>query len=105
MRILERTDQLDESDDPANFVEKGQRWYERWTAELRKNYWELFDVSQQIVDHEATYFRNLNAEGNAARQLPDEIEASDLYLAYREDAPTRSGPSSFDDGEWLISLC
>lgn len=95
MRILERTDQLDESDDPSNFVEKGQRWYERWTAELRNNYWELFDVSQQIVDYEAIY------EG---LQLPGKIEASDLYLAYREDAPTRSGSSRFDDGEWLILL-
>ena len=99
MRILERTDQLDESDDPENFVEKGQRWYERWTTELRKNYWELFDVSQQIVDHEAAYAA-LTPGRNKER-----LDGSDLYLAYREDAPTRSGSSSFDDGEWLISLC
>ena len=97
-RILERTDQLDEADDPTNFVEKGQRWYERWTGKLRSNYWDLFDVPQQIVDHESGY------AGLTPGPANEPLEASDLYLAYREDAPTRSGSSTFDDGEWLISL-
>ncbi len=98
LRILERTDQLDEADDPADFVAKGQRWYERWTTQLRSNYWTLFDVSRQIVDGEATYAALTPGAGG------ERLETSDLYLAYREDTPTRSGPSAFDDGGWLVLL-
>ena len=98
LRILERTDQLNESDDPANFVEKGQRWYERWTTDLRSRYWELFDVSQQIIDNEAAFAAmNVGAGGEA-------LETSDLYSAFREDAPTTAASSSFNQGAWVLLL-
>jgi hypothetical protein len=98
LRILERTDQLNEADDPSNFVEKGERWYERWAGDLRNRYWELFDVSAQIVDGETTY-AGLNPGAGGER-----LDASDLYSAFREDEPTRSGSSTIDDGAWLVLL-
>lgn len=98
LRILERTGQLDEAGDPADFVAKGERWYDRWTGALRANYWALFDVSRQIADQEAVY------AGMTPGPAGERLETSDLYLAYREDAPTRAGPSSFDDGVWLALL-
>ena len=98
MRILERTGQLDEPGDPANFVDKGIRWYERWVAEHRGNYRELFDVPQQIADYEATYAgMNVGPAGEA-------LETSDLYAALSENAPTTSGPATFDAGAWLALL-
>lgn len=98
LRILERTDQLNEADDPADFVAKGQRWYERWTTALRDQYWTLFGVSRQIVDAEAAYAAM--TPGRAGERL----DGSDLYMAYREDAPTRPGTSRFDEAEWLALL-
>ena len=98
LRILERTDQLNASDDPADFVEKGERWYERWTTELRDAYWQLFDVSQQIVAQERAYAAmNVGPNGEA-------LETSDLYSAFREDAPTVAGPSNAGADEWLVLL-
>ena len=98
LRILERTDQLADASDPASFIDKGQRWYERWTTNLRDGYWELFDVSQQIV----------NNEGNYAAMTPgsndEPLETSDLYSAFREDAPTVAGSSSVGADEWLLLL-
>jgi hypothetical protein len=98
LRVLERTDQLDTADDPESFIEKGQRWYERWTTELRDNYWPLFNVSQQIADRENTYAgMNVGPRGEA-------LETSDLYSAFAEDAATVAGASSVDPGEWLVLL-
>jgi hypothetical protein len=98
LRILERTDQLNASDDPADFVEKGERWYERWTTELRDAYWQLFDVSQQIVAQESAYAAmNVGPNGEA-------LETSDLYSAFREDTPTVAGPSNVGVDEWLVLL-
>ena len=98
MRILERTDQLQASDDPSNFLGKGQRWYVRWKDKFRKNYWELFNVSQQIRDYESTYASmNVGPSGEA-------LETSDLYAPFGEDAPTRSGSSVFDESAWLVLL-
>jgi hypothetical protein len=98
IRILERTGQLDAADDPSDFVERGERWYERWTTELRDGYWELFDVSQQIVAQEAVYATMTpGANGEA-------LETSDLYSAFLEDTPTSSGSSNAGADEWLLLL-
>ncbi len=98
MRILERTDQLQESGDPVNFVDKGKRWYVRWKNEFRKNYWELFDVPQQIKKNESDYASmNVGPAGEA-------LETSDLYAPFSEDTPSRSGSSNFDEGAWLALL-
>jgi hypothetical protein len=98
LRILERTDQLNEPDDPADFVARGQRWYERWTTTLRDQYWRLFDVSRQIADEETAYGALTPGPGG------ERLDTSDLYLAYREDSPTGAGPSRIDDGAWLLLL-
>lgn len=98
LRILERTDQLQASGDPADFVEKGQVWYTRWEKELRNIYWDLFDVSQQIQDYERSYAgMNVGPSGEA-------LETSDLYASFDEDAPTIPGLSMFDESEWLVML-
>lgn len=98
MRILERTGQLQESDDPANFVDKGRHWYGRWKDELRKKYWELFDVSRQIKDYERSY------AGMRVGPAGEALETSDLYAPFGEDAPTNSGYSIFDESVWLVLL-
>ncbi|MDD1628687.1 MAG: hypothetical protein LUQ26_14655, partial [Methylococcaceae bacterium] len=98
MRILERTDQLQEHGDPTNFVDKGERWYVRWRDELRKKYWELFEVSQQIQDYESYYASmSVGPSGEA-------LETSDLYAPFGEDAPTKPGSSIFDENVWLALL-
>lgn len=98
LRILERTDQLNDAGDPADFVARGERWYERWTASLREHYRTLFDVPRQIVDSEASYAGMTPGPGG------ERLDSSDLFVPYREDEPTRPGPSSFDDGVWLMLL-
>ena len=63
LRILEKTDQLLEAGDPSDVTAQGIEWYARWVAELRPNYYEIFDVAAQIADAEARY-----AALNARRQ-------------------------------------
>jgi hypothetical protein len=98
LRILERTDQLNAPDDPAEFIQKGERWHERWTTDLRDAYWQLFDVSRQIVTQERAYAAmRVGPHGEA-------LETSDLYSAFREDRPTVPGPSNAGVDEWLVLL-
>jgi hypothetical protein len=55
IRLLEKTDQLLEPDDPADITAQGQAWYTRWVRELRANYLELYEVPGQISKLEADY--------------------------------------------------
>lgn len=100
MRILERTDQLEEPTDPADFVQRGQIWYARWKSKLRNNYWSLFDVPRQIQEYEANYATMLvGPEGEA-------LETSDLYSPFKKDTDTHvhSVPLSLDASIWLVLL-
>lgn len=99
LRILEKTDQLYEPGDPLDLAEAGKDWYWRWVGELRAKYWDLFDVPQQIVSQEAVYgAMTFGADGKL-------LEGSDLYIAFRENAPSESGSApAFDAGAWLVTL-
>lgn len=99
LRILEKTDQLEQPGDPDDIVAAGRTWYGRWEDDLRTNYWDLFDVPRQIADQEAVY--GAMTFGTEAKLL----ERSDLYVAFGEDAPSRRGPSPpFNAAAWLLTL-
>ncbi len=98
IRIWERTSQMKESDQPSNFVERGQYWYDRWIEEWRANYFSLFNVEQQIIDREADY-ANQNPGKNGER-----LDSSDLYTPYTSEMTVSSGNSEFDEGAWLLNL-
>ncbi|HHJ15495.1 MAG TPA: hypothetical protein ENJ80_02240 [Gammaproteobacteria bacterium] len=106
MRILERTDQLQEPTDPADFVERGQIWYARWKSELRDNYWSLFGVSEQIRDYEAAY------AGMRVGPAGEALEMSDLYAPFDADTHTHAHTHThththspgLDAGMWLVLL-
>ena len=59
---------------------------------------DLILVANPPSDEEAAYAAL--TPGPAGERL----DSSDLYLAYREDAPTGPGPSRMDDGAWLLLL-
>lgn len=99
LRILEKTDQLQQDGDPPDIVEAGGVWYDRWVGELRAKYWDLLDVPQQIADQEQVYAGMTLGKDNRP------LEVSDLYVPFAEDAPVRRGrPPTLDDGAWLLTL-
>jgi len=73
LRILEKTDQLLEEGDPADVTSQGITWYARWLERLRSNYYQLFDVAQQIADAEARY------AGLTPGRNKEPLWQSDLY--------------------------
>lgn len=94
IRLLEKTDQLLEPDDPADITAQGQAWYTRWVQELRANYLELYDVPAQIEKLEASYATL--APGPAGEPLWQ----SDLYSvpkAAPAAAPQPTAPLTDDE--------
>ena len=97
IRLLEKTDQLIEPDDPADITAQGQAWYARWVEELRTNYLELFDVPGQIGQLEA-YYTTLNP-GPAGEPLWQ----SDLYTVPKAAPATTPPPTApLTDDEILL---
>jgi hypothetical protein len=101
LRILEKTDQVLESNDPADVTAQGIVWHDRWVNELRPNYYALFDVARQIADSEARYAAIF--PGPAAEPLWQ----SDLYSVPTDAtaaAATSTVPPLSDDEEFLLTV-
>jgi hypothetical protein len=100
LRILERTDQLLETGDPADVTEQGELWHTRWVQALRTNYWTLFDVPRQIADAEARYAAL--TPGAAGEPL----WRSDLYSvpAAAPPVPASAAPPADDEVFLVTSL-
>ena len=101
LRILEKTDQLLESNDPADVTTQGIVWYDRWVNGLRDNYYALFGVARQIADTEARYAATF--PGRAGEPL----WRSDLYsvpTAATVAASTPTVPPLSDDETFLLSV-
>ena len=94
IRLLEKTDQLLESGDPADITAQGEAWYTRWVQELRANYLEIYDVPGQIGELEASYATL--APGPAGEPLWQ----SDLYSVPKAAPPVTPPPTAplTDDG-------
>lgn len=100
LRILEKTGQLDEPGDPGDLADAAVEWWRRWEDELRANYWELFDLPQQIADIEAAYAAMTPGKNN------EPLWQSDLYSVYIEapSVPTNPVPHLGDDELALLLL-
>jgi hypothetical protein len=99
LRILEKTDQLLEDGDPPDATSQGTTWYARWVERLRANYFQLFDVAQQILDSEARYATMTPGRNGEALWL------SDLYSVPRASpqAPSSHVPPLTDE-EMLVLI-
>ena len=97
IRLLEKTDQLLESGDPADITAQGEAWYTRWVQELRANYLEIYDVPGQIGELEASYATL--APGPAGEPLWQ----SDLYSVPKAAPPVTPPPTApLTDDELLL---
>ena len=101
LRILEKTDQLLEDGDPGDVTSQGIVWYARWLERLRSNYYQLFDVAQQITDAEARYAGLTPAPGRNGEPLWQ----SDLYSVPKAAAagPASPVPPASDDELFLLT--
>lgn len=99
LRILEKTDQLLEDGDPGDVTSQGTVWYARWLERLRSNYYQLFDVAQQITDAEARY-ADLTPGRNG-----EPLWQSDLYSVPKAAAagPASPVPPASDDEVFLLT--
>jgi hypothetical protein len=99
LRILEKTDQLLEEGDPADVTSQGITWYARWCKRLRSNYYQLFDVAQQIADAEARY-ASLTPGRNG-----EPLWQSDLYSVPKAApaGPASPVPPASDDEVFLLT--
>ncbi len=99
LRILEKTDQLLEDGDPSNVTSQGAVWYARWLERLRSNYYQLFDVAQQIADAEARY------AGLTPGRNGEPLWQSDLYSVPKAAAAGTASPVQplSDDEVFLLT--
>jgi hypothetical protein len=100
LRILEKTDQLLQSGDPADVSAQGIVWYDRWVNQLRANYYAIFHVAQQIADNEARYAATFPGPSG------EPLWQSDLYsvpTATAVAASTSTVPPLSDDELFLLT--
>jgi hypothetical protein len=100
LRILEKTDQLLQSGDPADVSAQGIVWYDRWVNQLRANYYTIFDVAQQIADNEARYAATFPGPSG------EQSWQSDLYsvpTATAVGTSTSTVPPLSDDELFLLT--
>ncbi|MBD0285776.1 MAG: hypothetical protein ICV79_10180 [Flavisolibacter sp.] len=108
-RILEKTGQLLEENDPSDINKRGEVWYNRWTSTWRERYWNFFDVSAQIKEREALYANpGIEPESFIAIQKEDgsflDVWRSELYKPFMAALQDNTSAPAFDDAEQVVLM-
>ena len=108
-RILEKTGQLSEDDDPSDIDARGRRWYDHWAEKWRARYWAAFDIADIITLREALY-AHPSGEPETFEELQDgpsafkRLDTSDLYQPFTSSSPAPTPAPLTEDDVWFALM-
>ena len=108
-RILEKTGQLAEDDDPSDIDARGRRWYDHWVETWRARYWVAFDIADEITRREALY-AHPHWESDTFVELDDgsggykRLDKSDLYQPFTSAAAAPTPAPATEEDVWFAMM-